>query len=85
MIGMSLLTDAGTQEFAIERMAELRQAILAGGYRPRSDRVAAEIIATVGIIHRVRRRLEVLDGPWAATESRPPKHRFRLRRSVCAR
>jgi hypothetical protein len=81
---MSLLTDAGTQEFAFERMAELRQAILAGGYRPRSDRVAAEIIATVGIIRRVRRRLEVLDGPWAEAD-RPPRRRFRPRAQVRSR
>lgn len=66
----------GTTEAAKLRLAELRRAIAAGDYAPDSRLVAGEILTKVGIVGRVRRRIEALDGPRFEPEARPPARRF---------
>jgi hypothetical protein len=69
----------GTAEFAHRRVAELRRAIVAGEYAPDPDRVAGQILATLGLIRKARRRFEALGGPRFEPEGLPPTRRFRAR------
>lgn len=66
-----------TADFSQRRVDELRRAIVAGEYAPRSDLVAEAVLAKVGTIRRARRRIE--DGPRFEPEARPPRGRFERR------
>jgi hypothetical protein len=61
------------------RIEELRRAIDAGEYAPSADAVAGEIVATLALIRRARRRIEALNGGRFEPEAAPPRRRFEPR------
>jgi hypothetical protein len=59
-----------------KRVAELRRAVTAGEYAPGPNLVAAEVLATVGLIRRARKRIEDQQATSFEPEAQPPARRF---------
>jgi hypothetical protein len=72
-----------TDERSNERVAELRRAIAAGEYAPGADLVAGQLLATVGLIRRIRRRIEDLAESRFEPGVPPPTRRFRPEPEHC--
>ena len=62
-----------------KRVTELRRAVAAGEYAPGPDLIAAEFLATVGLIRRARKRIENQQATSFEPEARPAARRFARR------
>ncbi len=59
-----------------KRVPELRRAVAAGEYAPAPDLIAAEVLATVGLIRRARKRIENQQATSFEPEAPLPARRF---------